>query len=647
MDIYKFSQNHVVDFAAEELKKYIMMMEPRKNAPEIFVGADKGEGLKIGLMRDFGLESYAKGNTYLDDSIYIDADEHGGIIAGSNERSILLGVYEYLRKNGCIWLFPGVDGERIPVKHLGKVKCYITASKRFRGQCNEGSEAQENMLETIDFLPKIGLNTFMLEFDIPQAYYRLWYEHRGNPYQPNQAVLNETVLQWKRQCEAEITKRGLLFHDMGHGWCADAFGIDTTGGWDDRTKEKINIGDNVKKYIAEIDGKRELFENAAINTNICMSNEKARSKVVNRIADYARSHSHVDFLHVWLADSYNNHCECAECSKKDTADWYVILLNEIDRELQRRKISVKIVFIVYCDLLWAPVYEKIKNTERFAMLFAPITRTYDESYAQPVKIGSVSKYQRNNVTLPKGMGENLAYLDLWKKKFDGDTIAYEYHFHWVHYRDPGYMSVAKCVYDDIAALDKCGICGIIEDQTQRGFFPNGFPQYVYGRKLFDKNADFNELAEEYFSAAYGEDWKSVYNFLKKVSEAFEFKYMIQNKWNLTEDEIEILCGKMKKIQLDAEEFEKKCSDNFTGVLRCISVSWQLINLHCTFVKKYAECVYFKAKKEDGEAYKKWFDMVKYMYKKEPEFQRYFDVNLFQYTTSNMFKPDKEVRVTLN
>ena len=245
------------------------------------------------------------------------------------------------------------------------------------------------------------------------------------------------------------------------------------------------------------------------------------------------------------------------------------------------------------------------------------------------------------------MGENLAYLDLWKKKFDGDTIAYEYHFHWVHYRDPGYMSVAKCVYDDIAALDKCGICGIIEDQTQRGFFPNGFPQYVYGRKLFDKNADFNELAEEYFSAAYGEDWKSVYNFLKKVSEAFEFKYMIQNKWNLTEDEIEILCGKMKKIQLDAEEFEKKCSDNYTGVLRCISVSWQLINLHCTFVKKYAECVYFKAKKEDGEAYKKWLDMVKYMYKKEPEFQRYFDVNLFQYTTSNMFKPDKEVRVTLN
>ena len=151
--------------------------------------------------------------------------------------------------------------------------------------------------------------------------------------------------------------------------------------------------------------------------------------------------------------------------------------------------------------------------------------------------------------------------------------------------------------------------------------------------------DFKDI---YFDSSQGiEESRFVY------SEAFEFKYMIQNKWNLTEDEIEILCGKMKKIQLDAEEFEKKCSDNFTGVLRCISVSWQLINLHCTFVKKYAECVYFKAKKEDGEAYKKWLDMVKYMYKKEPEFQRYFDVNLFQNTTSNMFKPDKEVRVTLN
>ena len=110
MDIYKFSQNHVADFAAVELKKYIMMMEPRERAPEIYCGTGSEVGLKIGLMSDFGLDAYAEGNVHLDDSIYIDADEHGGIIAGSNERSILLGVYEYLRKNGCIWLFPGVDG---------------------------------------------------------------------------------------------------------------------------------------------------------------------------------------------------------------------------------------------------------------------------------------------------------------------------------------------------------------------------------------------------------------------------------------------------------------------------------------------------------------------------------------------------------
>ena len=97
-------------------------------------------------------------DTELDDILYIDMETDGGIIAGDNPRSVLLAVYEYLRQNGCRWLFPGIDGEFIPMQDIKPVKYRHKPSCRYRGQCNEGAEAQPLMMEAIDFTPKNGMN---------------------------------------------------------------------------------------------------------------------------------------------------------------------------------------------------------------------------------------------------------------------------------------------------------------------------------------------------------------------------------------------------------------------------------------------------------------------------------------------------------
>jgi len=230
--IYKITSDHVVDFAAEELKKYLRMMMPRCGEISMGYAPEAKEGFRLGLMQDFGLDVSDAADVTLDDIVYIDCAEDGGVIAGSNPRSVLLAVYRYLRENGCRWLFPGIDGEFIPVKDIAPVKYRKLASCRYRGQCNEGAEYQPNMIEAIDFTPKIGMNIFMIEFDNPKAYYDSYYKHRGNDTNREPEPVNpETVLQWKRQCEAEMSKRGLQFHDMGHGWTAESFGIDTTDGW--------------------------------------------------------------------------------------------------------------------------------------------------------------------------------------------------------------------------------------------------------------------------------------------------------------------------------------------------------------------------------------------------------------------------------
>ena len=107
--VNKITSDSVVDYAAGELKKYLRMMMPEAGDVRISYAPDAADGFRLGLMQDFGLDVSDAADTALDDILYIDCDERGGIIAGDNPRSVLLAVYEYLRQNGCRWLFPGVD----------------------------------------------------------------------------------------------------------------------------------------------------------------------------------------------------------------------------------------------------------------------------------------------------------------------------------------------------------------------------------------------------------------------------------------------------------------------------------------------------------------------------------------------------------
>ena len=179
--IYKIASNTVVDFAAEELKKYLRMLMPRCGDISITYQPDAKEGFRLGRMEDFGMSTAEETQEpEYDDIVHIDTDENGGIIAGSNYRSVLLAVYEYLKKNGCRWLFPGVDGEYIPMQDIVPVKYHKMADLRYRGQCNEGAESQQVMMESIDFTPKVGLNSYMIEFDVPKIYYDWYYNHKYN-----------------------------------------------------------------------------------------------------------------------------------------------------------------------------------------------------------------------------------------------------------------------------------------------------------------------------------------------------------------------------------------------------------------------------------------------------------------------------------
>ena len=522
LKIWKLRSEEAIDFAAQELKKYLRMMMPR--CGDIAIGYDPGatEGFRLGLLEDLGLPCEGE-DPVLDDVVHIDTTETGGILAGSNSRSVLFAVYRFLKLNGCRWLYPGIDGEHIPMRPITPQSYHHMAAHRFRGHCNEGAESQTCMLETIDFYAKQELNVYMLEFDVPLYYYASYYEHRRNETNRAPEPVSETqVLQWKRQCEAEIAKRGLQFHDMGHGWTAEPFGISSADGW---LKSGATLTEAQVSCLALLDGRRQLFNGVPLNTNLCMSNPKVRRTMVKYIADYAENAPNVSYLHVWLADSKRNHCECDDCRRLRPSDFYLMIMNELDEELTARSLDTRIVFIAYVDTLFPPEQVRIHNPGRFSLLYAPIHRSYCSSITEDSVIPEVPEYVRNRWELPDTAEKNLAFLRGWRRVWAGNAFTYEYHF-WRHqYLDPGGMYFAKRVYEDVRSLKLMGLLGAVEDGSQRSFFPNGLAMYVYAEALLDDSLGFDAIVEDYFAHIYGQDHRQVRQLLQAVSDACDYRWM--------------------------------------------------------------------------------------------------------------------------
>ena len=86
LSINKISLYHVIDFAAEELKKYLRMMNPNGGDIKITYCQTATDGYNLALMQDVGLDVSDAENTELDDIIYIDTNGSGGIIAACGIR---------------------------------------------------------------------------------------------------------------------------------------------------------------------------------------------------------------------------------------------------------------------------------------------------------------------------------------------------------------------------------------------------------------------------------------------------------------------------------------------------------------------------------------------------------------------------------
>ncbi|HOZ50028.1 MAG TPA: DUF4838 domain-containing protein [Candidatus Hydrogenedentes bacterium] len=611
-------QDAVILFAAEELARYL----GRVTGQRVVVDADaKGDAICLGLMSAFAdIAAPEVPAPYCDDAIYVDVGGARGAIAGINPRSVLLAVYRYLTELGCRWVRPGVDGEIVPrLAELPEVRVAETPSYRHRAVCIEGAVSYEHVRDMVDWLPKVGLNGYYIQFREAHTFFNRWYQHLDNPNVPGERLTLEKAVEYTAGIESEITRRGLLYHKVGHGWTCEPFGIHGLG-WEQDEEPPAEIA----QYLAEVNGERTLWGGIALNTNLCYSNPEVRRIVVEDIVRYAGEHPDIDYVHFWLADGTNNNCECAECRKARPADFYVMMLNELDAALTARGLATRIVFLIYVDLLWPPEREVIRNPERFVLMFAPIVRTYSEAFRAGNDLPELPPYVRNRLEFPKSVDANVAFLKAWQAGFGGDSFDFDYHLMWDHTNDPGHYAIAKTVAEDMKGLRAIGLNGFVSCQIQRIFFPTGLAMAVMARNLWNTNLGFDTIAEDYFTAAFGADGNLAREYVAGLSERFDPMYLRGDKPGADTEAAE----KLATIPAHIDAFRPVIEHNRNAAEACHRQSWFYLDRHAALATALAEALATRARGDRAKAAEQWAAVRQMAWDLDSEVHPVFDAWLF-------------------
>ena len=520
----KLGDDKVVDFAVRELVRYLRMIDTQLVIDVLRtdnVIADWKNIVWVGLDPTLEVVVPTVKDKALDDAVAIRIEDGNGYITGSNTRSVMIAVYRLLRELGCDWVRPGIEGERIPQKELDciQVSVYEAASSRHRGICLEGSNTYDNAEDTIDFLPKALMNSYFIQFDVPEYFFK-WRDNPG-PYAEKEELSVEAIRAMTVSLEDEIARRGILYHKVGHGWTCNSYGL-TCFEW--YPKEVPAISEEMKGHLAEVKGQRGwINNNNPMNTNLCYSNPDARAKMVDATVRYAKENRHIDYLHFWLADGQMNQCECAACQKMRPADWYMLLLNELDAKLTAEGLDTKIgIAGTYLDLLWEPQQVKLNNPARIALMFCPASRNdYGRNYTPAdVRDLELPPYVRNQFIGGVSLARSYAHLMQWQKDFRGDLFGFCYHMCDRHIMDPGYERCAKDLFDFTKGLKAFGVDGMIIPQQQRCYFPTALPTYAMAGVLWNGSCDYDAVADKYYRSAFGEQAELVRRYLTCASELF-------------------------------------------------------------------------------------------------------------------------------
>lgn len=566
-----------MEFAKYELRKYAALM---------------GFEIDIELSVDispFDVSRFFMFDKKFDDAFEIVVKSGKGTIKATNERAVLIGVYHFFKCQGCRFLRPGTGGELIPRKDKADDVNEIWYAKvRHRGVTDMVvwgvEDGIDNEIDYIDWLPKMAMNTLFIELEDTYPTMRDRYAKKMGPYRASVSLSKDTYIKNHSARIEELQKRHLIYHNVGHGWTIRMMdGIDNISFEEDFTPCRN------KEILALTNGKRQIFKNKPMWTNLCYSQEKVRKDMAQLVYDYSERHPETDVIHFWCADYFGNWCQCEECRKKRPSDWYVMILNEIDRVFTEHGSDKKIVFLVYFELAYAPLYERINNTDRFIMMFAPYGRDFTKSYRDSTPTEYIPKLNNDFDFEYMDMNFYLAQLKEWKAIFKGDSFSFDY----VFYANDYYQMLCQVdhsytMYLDSVDIKSYGLNGKIECGNGRAMTPTAFPYHAVFAELFYGNTDYGKMYKDYFESSYGKEQR-VSSFLEEISALLPVEFLLCKRSTLTSSEK----NNIKKA-LDLIKLFKPYFDNYFPSEKLQRYNCRLFKEFLCILDYYINMIYEKS-----------------------------------------------------
>ncbi len=608
----------VIGFARAELEKYLGILN---------VSAD----VKLGLFSDFGLHIEVENPKY-DDAIAISVKDRVGYVAGSNERSVLIGVYRLLSEWGIRWIRPGKNGTYYPKAcDAHDISLTEKAYRRHRTMCIEGAVSLENVLDMVEWLPKAGFNGYFIQFHDAFIFFDRWYAHRGSTVKQPEPFDYDTSLRYVNIVIKEVKRRGLLLQRMGHGWTCDPFGV-TNHGWD--PVDPAEIPDSYREVCALVDGKRDVWMNIPGATQICLSKKYARDTVKAGVIRYLKENPDTDVLHFWMGDYYNNTCECEECRKLTASDAYVQLINEVTDEIKREGLDTMLVITCYYNYANAPTTYRIKHPELVTLMLAPITRTFSQPFPCEYRIKQAPAYKINSFGLPSSVDEILSYLYEWKQCFSGNAVDFDYHLMWDYVVDAGAEGMARVLYEDIRSFDSLGIDGYISCQLQRNTFPTSIAMTVMGKTLWNREVSFDEVKRELYEASFGVDAaERMGTYFATLSRGFDIGAMRSQRPMENEEKIRNMRDALRAMEEIAPFIEAHLDDEDPCRREC----WMLADMNRRIYSLIGQSVLVRLEEGDLEkAEKLRLEAVQFAYENEDVMQGAFDCFFFDRKSKSRF-----------
>ncbi len=615
-------QYNVVGFAKEELEKYLSVL-----------GIDAE--ITLCLFDEIGISDEKVKDPIYDDAFDISVINGKGHIAGSNERSVLIGAYRFLSELGIKWIRPGDKGAYIPKNgKMVDVKLHEAADRRHRTVCIEGAVTLQNVLDMVDWLPKVGFNGYQIQHKDAFLFFNRWYSNMDNPLKElDESFTHDKAAEYCETVIKEIKKRGILLQRMGHGWTCDPYGVPSHK-WFPKEDDPLYL--SYIKKCALVNGKRDVYLNTPNATQLCYSDPEVKKTMVDSVINYMLDNKDTDIVHFWLGDSPNNTCECENCTKEALSDFYVKMVNEITDRMNELGLKNKIVLIIYLNTVFPPEVERIKSTDRTILMFAPISRTFGAAYPDGFKVKSIPRYKTNGFDFPSSVDENLAYLYAWEKNYDGDVVDFDYHLMWDHILDAGGECIARVLNQDAKNLENLGMNGFISCQLNRNAFPTSIAMTTLARTLWNKETDFEIVKRELYASTYGEDCADIFcKYFATLSRAFDIGAIRSQ----VKADPEVMKENMRAAIKAMEDIESLISSHLDIEAEAQRESYEILALHRQIYLTLGRGILLMLEGDEESGDKLREESISIAWRNEEKLQKVLDCMFYQNMTRKRINLD--------